>query len=217
MENSNTNNPIDLRGVASDVAPLEKKYKPLLWASILCIPVLILMIICGVLFYAFVMEYSTDLLFFGLLFVEIPFFLLSICFLLHAKKKHKKSQTQRKMQKGATTILYIITIFTVSLTMVCGFANAFSTAGILQAFLRFFFIAMCIVLVLYCNAISMQNGTEAYLCFAKALMLGFLLAAPVGYVLGMILRALEYMLIVFIILIIAFFMCGGNILFIRRD
>ena len=215
-KNANTDGPIDLRGCVSNTAPQEKKFTPLLWAGILCIPVLVIMIIAGNLFHSLVMGGYNEKLFFALLFVEIPFYLLSFPFLLHAKKKHKKANTQREMQKGTVPLLYIITVLTVSFAMICGFANAFSTVGILSFFSRILFGFSAIILVVSCNVLSLQNGTEAYLCFAKALNLAFLIAAPVSYVLGMIFRALEYFLIVVVILIFVFFAFGG-VIFIRRD
>lgn len=208
---------IDLRGDTSLNAPQEKKYKPLLWASILSIPVMILMIIAAKLFHAYVMQYSREMLIAGLLIVELPFLLLSIPFLLRAKAKHKLTGTNRKMQKGTAPLMYTLAILTVSVAMVCGFAGAFTAAGMLPAFATILFVVMAVLLVVYCNAISLQSGSEAYVCFAKAMTTAFALSAPVGFVLGTLLGLLEKALIVLIILIIAFFIFGGRVIIYREN
>ena len=61
-QNSVEEDAVDLRGSISLDAPQEKKYKPLLFASIFTIPILLIMIFVGKLFHAFVMEYSTHAL-----------------------------------------------------------------------------------------------------------------------------------------------------------
>ena len=208
--------PIDLRGNVSSTAPQEKKYKPLMWAGILCIPVLLLMIGAGMLFHTQVMEYSREKIIFGLLIVALPFILASIPFYLGAKAKHIASGSQRKMAKGTVVLLYVLCILTVSTAMVCGFSSAFTVAGFMGIFTFIMFIAMSIILAVYCNALSNQSGSEAYLCFAKAILVSFILAAPVGYLLGLLLALLERIMLIFIILIIAFFLFGGRIIFINR-
>ncbi|MDD6264875.1 MAG: hypothetical protein PUB34_01010 [Clostridia bacterium] len=207
---------IDLRGNESHSAPQEKKYKRLLFAGLLTIPVLVVMIIASQLFFAYAMAYSNNALFFGLLIVSVPFALASIPFLLHAKAKFSGSGTKRKMEKGASTLLYILAILMVASAMVCGFSKAFSSVGLLNMFSVGLFIIMAITFIMYCNAVSNQSGVEAYYCFAKAMLVAFILSSPVGFALGMLLRLLEKAIIAVIVLFVVFIFFGGSVIYYRR-
>lgn len=210
--------PIDLRGCVSSTQHQEKKYKPLLWAGLITIPILITMYFLGLLFYSFVIESegpvvrNDNFMYVGMSIVSLPYILFSIFFLLHARKKHLRSGSQRKMEKGTAPLFYVIATLTAASAMVFGFSDGFSSTGLMSLFTMLLFALMSILLVVYCNAVSHQNGTEAYLCFARALLVAALLAAPVGFVMGAILRALEFLLFILIIFIVLFFIGGGGMI-----
>ena len=129
---------IDLSGKTDATLPQEGKYKPILTAAIIFCVSLIVYAMCGALFYNYVMERSSDMVFMAMLFVSIPFALISLPFLFAAKKK--AAGTERKAGKKETVLLYIMTWLTLSFAIIMGFAGVFTRIGLTNMFSKIFFL-----------------------------------------------------------------------------
>lgn len=206
---------IDLSNQQETAAPQEKKYKPLFWASIISAVLFLLISLVGMLFHLQVMEGSKERLFFALLFVSIPFILLFLPILFATKKLAKT--TTRKVEKKFATIIYVITFLLIAVAQIMGFSHGFSEVGLLPSLIFYLYLAIAIVYVITCNALAGQNGREGLYCLCKAIFWGLVLSSPLGFVIGSILKAIEFGLIIVIILFVAFFLFGGRLIFVRRN
>lgn len=207
---------IDLSSQTDTTLPQEEKYKPILYAGIVFCFVWIFYAFVGSLFYNIVMERSDNMLIAALFIVSIPFMLIVIPFLLRAK--HKAVGVGRKIGKGEKIVIYALIWLATSFAIVMGFADAFSTLGLLGMFSKIYFAFLAIVFLIVCNMFSNQSGVEVYYEMFKALVSGFLVATPLGYVLGHIMRMMEVGLVVGLVCFVLFFAVGGRVIFVQyRD
>lgn len=204
---------IDLSGQVEVEKPQEKKYKPTLVTAILATLVIFTISVTGFLFSAFVMEGATDFVFMSMLIVSIPYMLIESMILLHVKKKAKL--TQRKFTNGKG-VVFAIVILMISLTQVAGFSYAFSSIGLVGPGAFALFFGMAIVFIVLSNAVSNQNGIEGLYGLHQAILLGLILSAPLGWVLGKILGLFEIGIVIVIVGFVLFFILGGRVFFVRR-